>query len=151
MDAYRTPASGLHTENQRVSKPISGILIGLCFTILLTTLTSSIMAVVFAASLDAGVTIENLNSEIAKNSIYLLADLAVSSIVIFFAGRAIGKRTPGKEIHYGIILSVITLLIYLPMFWYTNALITYPIWYNLLVLFSLFLILPLGAKTAAHT
>lgn len=151
MDAYRTPASGLNTKSQITYKPVSGILIGLCLTILLANFASAIIVAIFAAWSGTEITSEKLNLAFSQNSSALLADLLVNGVVLFFAGRFIGKRTTGKEMQYGIILSAITLLIYLPTFWLSDAFTIYPYWYNLLAFSSVILALPLGAKTVSHT
>lgn len=151
MDAYKTPASNLYIENERPYKPVAGILIGLCFSVLLMHLSSTIIAIIFGALSGEAITEENFSSMLAGSNLYLLADTVVSAVVLFFAGRAIGKRTKGKEIKFAIILALITLSIYLPIYIFSNAFIEYPVWYNLIAFISTVVIVPFGAKSVANT
>ena len=151
MDAYKTPTSDLHVEFPKEHKPITGILIGLFFVVIVMNITSTLLAIIFGALLGADFTVESWTALLATNNAYLLTDLSISAIVCFYAGRAVGKRTPKKEIYFGVILAIINIAIYLPIFIYTDAFTTYPSWYNALSFIVNFSIIPLGASSAANT
>ncbi|MDP3815805.1 hypothetical protein [Pseudomonas sp.] len=151
MDAYKTPASDLHVEGEIEYRPLAGLLIGLCFAVLLTSLTSTILCIAFGVLLGADLSSENFVIELASNNFYLLTDIAISAIVVFYAGRATGKRTHGKEIKFGAILAIITLAMSLLLSIYTDAFSIFPAWYTALATISIIILIPFGAKSVANT
>jgi hypothetical protein len=151
VDAYRTPTADVRVESPKEYKPLVGLLIGLFFTIIIMSITSGGVGFIFGTTLGADFSGQNWNKLLAASNSYLLTDIVVSAIVCFYAGRAIGKRTPGKEIKFGFLLASINIAIYLPMYIYSDAFTTYPSWYNTLTFVINFLFIALGAKRAANT
>ncbi len=151
MDVYKTPGSELIEENNRPYKPVKGILVGLSYTILLATIISMIWLFAFGALLGFDLTSPNLETEMANSTLYMISDTIVSTIILFLGGRAIGKRTPGKELKFGVILAVITAIIYLILMIATESLKTFPLIYILITFVITAIAVPYGSKSTAKT
>ena len=151
MDAYKTPESELINDNNRPYKPIKGVLIGLIYTIVLATIISMIWLFAFGAILGFDLTSPNLESEMANSTPYMISDAIVSAILLFLGGRAVGKRTPGKELKFGVILAIITAIIYLILMIATESLKTFPLIYILMTFVITAIVVPYGSKSTAKT
>ena len=147
MDIYKTPGSELIDDRNRPYKPVRGIFVGLSYTIVLTMIASMILLFVFGFDLAS----PSLESEIADSSFFMFSDTIISALVMFFAGRAVGKRTPGKELKFGVILAVITAVIYLIFMISTESFKTYPLIYNLATFVVTAIAIPYGSKSSAKT
>ena len=151
MDVYKTPGSELIDENNRPFKPVKGILVSLSYTILLATIVSIIWLLASGTLLGFDLTSPNLESEMANSDIYMISDTIVSAIVLFLGGRAVGKRTPGKELKFGVILAIITAIIYLILMIATESFKTYPLIYHLILFVITAIAVPYGSKSTAKT
>ena len=145
MDVYKTPGSELIDDHNRSYKPVRGILVGLSYTLVLAMIASMILTFVFGFNL----TSPNLESEIANSSFFMITDTITGAIVLFYGGRAVGKRTPGKELKFGAILAIITAVIYLILMISTDSFITYPLIYNLATFVVTAIAIPYGSKSGA--
>ncbi len=132
-------------------KPVKGILVGLGYTILLATIIGMIWLFAFGTILGFDLTSPNLESEMAGSTLYMISDTIVSAIVLFLGGRAAGKRTPGKELRFGVILASITAIIYLILIIATGSLETFPLIYVLMAFVVTAIAVPYGAKSTAQT
>ncbi len=151
MDVYKTPGSKLIDENNRPYRPVKGVLVGLGYTILLTTIVGMIWLFAFGAISGFDLASPNLESEMAGSTLYMISDTIVSAIVLFFGGRAVGKRTPGKEFRFGVILAIITAIIYLLLMVATESLETFPLIYILITFVITAIAIPYGARSTAKT
>jgi peptidoglycan/LPS O-acetylase OafA/YrhL len=151
MDAYRTPDSELIDGNNRPYKPLRGLLAGLGYTLLLATVISVIWLLLFGLMLGFDLTSPGLEKELAGSPLYMASDLITGAIVLFFGGRAVGTRTPGKELMFGFILAAITIIIYLILMLATESFKTFPLIYNLTTLFMTAVVVPYGSKSTAIT
>jgi len=147
MDVYKTPNSELIDDNNRPYKPVKGILVGLSYTIVLAMIASVVLIFVFGFDL----TSPNLESEMANSGFFMLSDTIIGAIVLFFGGRAVGKRTPGKELKFGVILAIITTVIYLIVMIPAESFKTYPLIYNLATFVITAIAIPYGSKSGAKT
>ena len=151
MDVYETPKSDLIDDNNRPFKPIKGILIGLFYTIVLAMIVSILWLLAVGAILGFDLNSPNLESEMAGSLIYMTSDSIISAIILFFGGRAVGKRTPGKEMKYGIILTAMTIVIYLLLVIATESYKTSPIIYVLATFIITAIAVPYGSKSTTKT
>ncbi len=151
MDVYKTPDSELIDGNNRPYKPVKGVLVGLGYTVILATIISMILLFALAAILGFDLTSPNLETEMANSAIYMISDTIVSTIVLFFGGRATGKRVPGKELKFGLILSTITIIIYLLLMIATESFKTFPLIYILSTFVITAIVVPYGSKSTAKT
>ena len=147
MDVYKTPNSELIDDNNRPYKPVKGILVGLGYTIVLATIASMVLLLVFGFDLASS----NLESVLANSSLFMLSDTILGAIVLFFGGRAIGKSTPGKELKFGVILATITAIIHLIVMIPAESFRTYPLIYNLAIFVMTAIAIPYGSKSSAKT
>ncbi len=148
MDAYQPPNSDLTIDNKRPFKPVKAVLYGLSIAFFLTTIVSTIVFVVLG--IISGVDVGNedaLNTLFASNPLFLFIDIALTGVILYFAGSVVGKHTRGKEIKYAIIVSALLLIIITPLFVLTESFSTYPMWYNL----SSFIIIPVGIYFGAKS
>lgn len=150
MDVYKTPKADLSAKGEKQFKPVRAVLFGLGISIILASAISTIYGIVLALAL--GLDFSNqeaFESELTNNLLFQIGDVVISGLILYFAGRVVGKRTPGKEVKYGIIVSTITFAIYLPLFFATDTFSVWPLWYNLLGIFVIFFAIILGAKSCA--
>ena len=150
MDPYKTPTADLTTETQKPYKPVKAVLYGLSISIIITAIVSMVEGIGFGIAL--GVNFDDqdaFESALANSTAFMVTDVFVSTIVFYFAGRVVGKYVPGKELKYGIIVTVVTLAVYLPLLIDSDAFSSYPVWYNLLGLVVLLVVIPFGAISAA--
>jgi len=151
MDIYRTPQSELVSGTIRPYAPYKGLLIGLLHTIFLVTLVSYVWLFLFGAINGLDISAPNFGVNVKNNPIYLATDVMVTVVVLYFAGRGIGFRTPGEELKFGVILGVLTVAIYLSLILTTGGLFKHSLFYNLAYLASPLLAIPLGAKHVAKS
>ena len=147
MDVYKTPNSELIDDYNRPYKPVRAILVGLSYSIVLAMIASMILLFVFGFDL----TSPNLDSEIANSNFFMLSDTIIAAIVLFFGGRAVGKRTPGKELKFGVILAIITAVIYLMAMISTESYKISPLIYTLASFVIPVIAIPYGSKSVAKT
>ncbi len=149
MDAYKTPASKLIDNTNRPFEPVKGVLVGLIYTVIITTITSIAWLVAVGSILGFDLASPDLESEMAQSPIYLISDMIVGAVILYFGGRAVGTRTPGKEIKYGAVLATITVFVYMALMIATESLDTYPLVYTLATIVITIAVIPYGSKRAA--
>lgn len=145
MEEYISPRSELIEGLIREHKPVLGIVIGLLTAVVVSTITSIIIAILFTLVLKLDPKSPQFLSILYENYSYLIVELAVSTVVLFFAGRSVGKRTPGKELKYGLVLSVLILVLYILSELLLGNGIRYPTWYVVLSFSIFFVAIPYGA------
>lgn len=152
MHAYKTPSANLNTPHPVPFKPVKAIVIGMLYTIVLMLFVSSILLVAFIFVLglnNADPTV--YETVIPKSTSYLITDILFSFAILYLAGRMACKHTPNQEIKYGFILSVLTLIIYIPFSYSGDTISHYPLWYILVSLANVFIAIYLGAKSRLST
>ncbi len=150
MDPYKTPQSDLIDKNTRPYRPIRGILAGLGYTILLAMLVGLLWAVAIGLVLGFDFMSPDIESMYSQNFTYLAGDMALTAAMLFLGGRAVGWRSPGKELQFGFVLTAVTIAIYLLGMISFDAFITYPLIYNLGVLGLVVLVIPIGARSQVN-
>ena len=152
MDAYKTPEADLATSKAPVFKPVKAILYGLSVSIILAFIVGIIESVLFGIVMGVDMADEGaFSSALASSTAFLAGDTILSALVLYFAGKVVAKHVPGKEIKYGMILTILTLAIYLPIFVATDSYSIYPIWYNLIAFVVIVLAIYLGAISRVRT
>lgn len=150
MDVYKTPEAVLNTSENIVFSPFKAIMFGLCISIILASIVSMIESIAFGIVLGVDFNDQSsFESALANSTVFLVVDIVVSSFILFFAGKSVGRRVPGKEEKYGIIVSLLTLFIYLPLYVVSDAFSVWPIWYNLMSLTVVLSAIYFGAKSIA--
>lgn len=147
MEAYKAPDSDLTTNHKRPFKPVKAILYGLSISIILTTIVSVIALVIFGFVSGVDFTNEDTFNLLYTNNLFMFIDVILTVWVLYFSGTVVGKYTPGKEVVFAIIVSVLTLIIFAALFLMTESFSTYPIWYNL----SSFVVIPVGIYFGAKS
>ncbi len=147
MDPYRTPQSDLIDKSSRPYKPVKGVLAGLGYTILLATLVGLLWAVVIGLILGFDLTSPDIESVYSQSFIYLAGDMVLTAAMLFLGGRAVGWRSPGKELRFGFVLTAITAAIYLLGMFSFDAFTAYPLFYNLGILALVVFVIPIGARS----
>jgi len=152
LDAYKTPEADLTTVDKQAFKPVKAILYGLCVSIILASIVAIIEGILFGLALGVDFTNEGaLELALNNSTAFLIGDTILSALVLYFAGRVVGKYAPGKETKYGVILTIITLTIYLPILIATDSFSIYPIWYNSISIVVIVFAIYLGAKSRVPT
>lgn len=151
MDAYETPSAEFTDDNNRPFKPVKGIFVGLAYTIVLATIVSVVLLLALGTVLGFDLTSPALEIDMANSPIYLISDLIVTAIILFLGGRATGKRTPGSELKFGLILAAITIVIYLLLMISTDSFDTYPIFYTLATFAITAAVIPYGSISTRKT
>lgn len=127
-------------------RPVKTILIGLVMAVFVVGTISLILAMVFGALTGADLTTEKLMLDLAGNNLYLVSDLFLTFIALLMCGYVAVKHVPSEEIKYGLILGVITFVLYGVMLAFTESISAYPTWYLAL---SILIVIPavlFGAK-----
>ena len=151
MDAYKPPEAELFDESNRPFKPIKGILIGLAYTVIFTTLVSIAWSILFAVMAGIDFAAADFESMLSRSPGFMVPDLILSSIVVYLGGRAVGKRVPTKELKFGFIVALITIAILIPVFVMAEAIQAYPVWYNILSFLIMIVAIPYGAKSISKS
>ena len=151
MDPYQIPESELVDNNQRPFRPITGIFIGLSFTVILMIVVSLVWAILFGLISGIDILTEDFELELSQRLSYMIPDLVISTAVVYFGGQAIGNRTPGKELKFGCILALITVLIYISLFLIEAGAAPYPMWYTLLIFVLPIVAIPYGSLTVSKS
>ena len=151
MDAYKPPESNLLEGKERPNKLIAGILIGLFYTVIVTTIVSAIWLIAFGVFAGLDLTAPSIQTEMSQRPAYMVIDVIFNILVLYLGGRSVGRRTPGRELKFGIILAAITFIIYLAFFVMTDAFEALPLAYNIIALISVVVAIPYGANRAAKS
>lgn len=147
MSIYKAPKAELEVDGAAIFSPVKAIVYGLFFSIVLTGIASIVVAITFALMVGADISDEKaLESLLANNTALLITDIVVSFFVLYFAGKAAGKRVPGQEVKYGFIVSALSVAIYLSLSIAPDAL-SLPMWYNIASLAIVFLAINYGAQS----
>lgn len=151
MDAYKPPDSKLIRSGDIEIKPLKAILIGLIFTVILAIMLSSVIMVITALSLGIPITNEGLEKQLAQAPLFLLLDVVVSLLFLYLSGFVAAKYVPTQETKYGLILGIITIILYIAFFMQADAFEQYPQWYILISLSGIMPAIYLGAKKRRKT
>lgn len=152
MDAYKTPESDVELNPGRDFKPIKAIILGLLVSVVLSFVVSIIEGVIAGIILRVDLFSEHdLDAALSQNTTFLLTDVLITALLLFFAGRVVRKYTPRKEILFGFILSCLTFAVFLPIALSSNTFTTYPLWYNAASLLVIFVGVYLGARPGNKT
>ena len=152
MDVYKSPESDVEIESNSDFKPIRAIIYGLLVSIVLVMFVSIIESIVFAIALGADLTSEAaVTAALSNSSLYLTVDLVIMALILFFAGRVVRKYTPRKEILFGLVLTFITLGVYILLVISAETYLKYPIWYNVFSVVVIFSAISYGAKPRKMT
>lgn len=146
MDPYQTPDANLATTEQRPFQPVKAVLLGLCVSVIVAGLASMIEGVIFGVVMGANLMDQtNFETILVNSTGYLLTDVLMSALIFFWAGRVVGKRVPGKELIFGIVVTVLTLAIFTPLSIGVFTSQLYPIWYKGVSIVVVVGAIPLGA------
>jgi len=149
LDAYKTPTSDLNTDI-KIFSPAKAIIYGLCISVILTSIASMIEGIAFGFVLGVDFSDESaFESALANSMVFMVFDIAMSALILFFAGKSVGKRVQGQEAKYGVIVYLLTFAIYLPLFIISDAFTIWPIWYNFISLIVVLSAIYFGAKSVA--
>jgi hypothetical protein len=152
MNIYKTPDSNSEKPETPELKPINAICYGLLISVVLTIIVSMVEVMVFAAIIAATQGVENISADFfAENSLFLTIDLIVTFGCLFYAGKITGKYAFGQELKFGLIVAVLTFLIYVLIYFSIESTANYPIWYDLITFINIFVGILWGAKSAKRS
>jgi hypothetical protein len=147
MDAYKTPQADVDVVVGRAYQPVKALVLGLLVSVVLALVVSIIETIAVAIAFGLDLTKESeLMALVSRNITFMLFDLLVTALIMFFAGSVVGRYTPGKEVKFGLILSVLTLAVFVPMSLISNSYAQYPLWYHAVSVASIFIAIYLGAR-----
>ncbi len=147
VDIYKTPESELDIETTAKFKPIKAIVFGLLVSVVLLMFIGIIEG--FVAAFLFGFNLEdmkNITTTLSNSTTYLIADLLITSVILFYAGRVVRKYAPHKEMLFAVIVTILTAAIYIPLGISANSFSIYPVWYSILSTIIVFGAIILGAR-----
>jgi len=152
MDAYKTPDSNSQPpSDERQLKPINAVFYGLLISIVMTIIVSIVEGIVLGIAVATTQGVERLKEDfIANNSVFLLIDIIVTFACLFYAGKVTGRFAPRQEIKFGLIVSVITFIVYFIIYSSADSTTTYPSWYNITSFMIIFIAILMGSYSTKH-
>lgn len=148
MDAYKAPEAELTTSKDLPFRPVKALSLGLLIIVVLGSVVSLVEGVVFAFILGANLADErSFEAALAGSHVFLMIDIVLTGLLLFWGGRITAKHVPGKEMKYGMILIAISLSIYTLFYVSIDSLSAYPMWYNVASYLVTVLGIYLGARS----
>lgn len=133
MDAYKAPQAELTGSSELPVRPAKGLILGLVIIVVIGSLVSLIEGVVFAIILGIDLVNEQkFEAALAGSPGFLIFDLLLTGVLFFWGGRAMAKHVPGQEMKYAIVLTLVSIAIYVLLYVSVDSLSAYPMWYNVL-------------------
>jgi hypothetical protein len=118
----------------------------LCVSVILAGLASMIEGIIFGVVMGVNLMDQtDFETTLVNSTGFLLTDVLMSALIFFWAGRVVGKRVPGKELVFGIVVTVLTLAIFIPLSTDVFASQLYPVWYKGISVVVFLAAIPLGA------
>lgn len=149
MQEYEPPQSDLSVSNGGKFKPVKAIILGLLMVIVVSNIASVLLFVGFGLIEGIDLTDDAAITRLSRHNVFLAIDFVASVIIFYVSGQIVASNTRGKEYKFAILLALITLGIYLPVFIVSDALESYSFLYNLLVLISIPAAILFGARSVA--
>ncbi|MDH5784138.1 MAG: hypothetical protein OEZ16_00850 [Chromatiales bacterium] len=147
MDIYKAPESDIEGEQKNKFSPVKAIVFGWLVSVVVVLTASVIETTIAAMLLNVDVMNESsLHLALANNMAFLLVDLSMSSLIMFYAGRVIRRYAVDRETMFAVILSLLTLGTFYLLVINTAAWKIYPVWYNALTIVAIFAAIMLGAR-----
>ena len=132
---FRPPVDTLK-ENEY--SPVKAILYGLLISVVMGSLASMIESIIFSILTEAELGSKSQSVTALANSVtFLTINVAVYSLIMYYAGTVVKKYTPSHETKFGAIVSTLTFLIYVLLFIGSNSFSEFPVWYNVAVFTSI--------------
>ncbi len=152
MNIYKTPDSNSEKPESLQFKPVNAICYGLLIAVVLTMIVSTVEAMAFAAIIAITQGVESISADFfAENSLFLAIDLMVTFACLFYAGQMTGKYAFGQELKFGLIVALLTLLIYVLIYISIESTENYPLWYDLMTFINIFVGILWGAKSVKRS
>ncbi|GAB4192108.1 MAG: hypothetical protein Tsb002_21510 [Wenzhouxiangellaceae bacterium] len=150
MNHYQTPQASLKRE-QLTDRPVKALLLGGLIAFVVVNIVSTLSAVVFVVMNGVNMLDEAaFTRALADSTMYLIFDLLLSAVIMYFAGRVAGRYAPGQAQWIGIVLGVMTVIVYGLLYLILDAYSDWPVWYMVLS-FSLMLVMPIiGAHASSR-
>ena len=144
---FRPPVTTVNTVKEGDYSPVKAILYGLLISVVLASLVSMIESIIFSILTEAELGIESQSVTALANSVtFLTINVAVYSLIMYYAGTVVKKFTPSQEAKFGAIVSTMTFVIYFFLFIGSDSFSEFPAWYNVAVFTSIIVALNYGAK-----
>lgn len=149
MDAYKPPNASLTDPLQGISsspcKPFKAVALGLGCAVVLTMIASSILSLIFAFELEPRDTYD-LHQKLANQYSFLVLDSIITIAILYLSGRTIKRWAPGKEKKCSLVVTTLTLLLFLCTFlFHVDTYLIYPLWYHATLVSAIFWAVFLGA------
>ena len=90
MDVFKAPEAELIDENQRSYRPLKGVLVGLAYTLGLSSIVSGIWGVAAASFLGIDLMATDLENQLAGSHTYMIMDTLINAVIFYLGGRATG-------------------------------------------------------------
>lgn len=131
----------------RAPSPAKAVIYGLLITLVLRLLASTLIGTIVAET--SGVDFEDahaINTALAGNMVFLVTDLLVAGLLMFFAGTIIYRYASPDHIKIAMVVVVITVLVYFYLLLSSGSFDVYPLWYNAVLFFIVVAGIVAGAK-----
>ena len=148
MSNYAAPESDLGNIMERKYQPVRAIFYGVLVAIFLSGLASIIISVVFGFMI--GVDFEDqaaFEAAMSSSAIFMFVELLLTLPIFYYGGKVVGKRTPGKELLFGVFLIAIILTYYVVSGLLLETFGVYPAWYTAISFIAMILTVFAGAKS----
>lgn len=147
MNNYEAPNANV--ESAVVDfKPVRGVIYSMLIAIVgvsIFSLMASIVAIVVSGV--SFIDEEAVDAVLSQNVLFMVVDAIGSMVLLVLAGRVLAKYVPEKETSFSLIVTVLVLCVYGSTFVYVEgAFSSFPIWYNVASILSLFVGIPIGAR-----
>lgn len=147
MRSYGYENSARASSVPRDYRPYQGLFIGLLIAFGVSVLANGAVGYVFFKYLEYEELERNFAAIVADSTNYLVITLMINAMIMVYAGRAVGRRTPGKEHAYGLIFASMITLISLFVFHDYGGFALLPAWFNFLGFATMYLGSYFGARS----
>lgn len=147
MNQYEAPIANVESTELEF-KPVRGVIYSMLIAIVGVSIFSLVGSIV--AVLLSGVSFVDeaaVDAALSQNALFMVVDAIGSMVLLVLAGRVLAKYVPGKEMLFSVIVTALVLCVYGSTFVFVDeAFSSFPIWYNVASVLSLFVGIPIGAR-----
>lgn len=144
---FKSPGAIVDKVKEGRYSPVKAILYGLLISVVLASLISMVESIIFSIVTEAEPGSESGSAAALANSVtFLTINVAVYSLIMYYAGTVVKKYTPSHGAKFGAIVSTLTFVIYVFLFIGSNSFSEFPDWYNIAVFTSIIVALNYGSK-----
>ena len=145
---FSSPGSTAEKSKEGQYSPVKAIVYGLLVSVVLASLVSMIGSIIFAVLTEVELGSESKSADALANSItFLSINVVLYSLIMYYAGTVVKKYASSKETKFGVIVSTLTFIIYVLLFYGSNSFTEFPVWYNAAVFLAMVSAINYGTKS----